>query len=415
MASGRWSRWVTDAPEWVTPLERKWFVVRNAVNLLAFALHVGFAALFAGLGQWPAAFAAWALAPVHLAVIWTSWAGFVRMSGVVAHVEGNAALVACVLLLGLDAGFQNLLLLPLLTFPPRARLLRVAFTALPVVLFVACEALGTPTGQVETTPWARTVLHAVALTVAFAGVIVPVAYFTRGAVRAEAMLEDERRRSWDLLRAVMPERIAARLLEDPGSLAESHDDVTVLFADLVGFTAFAEEEPAADVVELLDEIFSRFDAVVEHHRIHKVKTIGDAYMAAGGLPGSGGAAARRVCRAALDMHDELASVSALHGFPFQLRIGIHSGPLVAGVIGARNLRYDLWGATVNLASRLQALGEPGTTQISAATRARVGGEFDLRPRGPIQVKGIGPTVTYWLVGVACHVELSPESVARAGV
>lgn len=216
-------------------------------------------------------------------------------------------------------------------------------------------------------------------------------YFVRA--RERALAESER-----LLLNVLPAPVAARLKEHEGILAEDCPAVTVLFADLVGFTQLAERLPAAEVVTLLDRVFAAWDAVVAEHGVEKIKTIGDAYMVAGGVPLPRRDHAEAIAETALAMGPALARCSTELGVDLQVRIGIDSGSAVAGVIGRSKFIYDLWGDTVNTASRMESHAEPGSIQVTERAAARLGERFDLRRRGTVDVKGKGPMECYVLLG-----------------
>jgi adenylate cyclase len=171
-----------------------------------------------------------------------------------------------------------------------------------------------------------------------------------------------------------------------------------MFADLVDFTKFSAHTSATELVELLNVIFSKFDRLAEQHRIEKIKTIGDAYMVVAGLPTPRPDNAGAIAEMALDMQTAIVELNAELGKSFRLRIGIHSGPVVAGVIGIRKFSYDLWGDTVNTASRMESQGLPGAIQVSATTYERLRDRYLFEERNPIQVKGKGEMVTYLLVG-----------------
>jgi guanylate cyclase len=226
----------------------------------------------------------------------------------------------------------------------------------------------------------------------------PATYFVHQRELAHAALETEQRRSEGLLLNVLPAPIAERLKRHEGVIAEHHDDVSVLFADLVGFTAMSAGMHATALVALLDEIFSSFDGLVDGEGLEKIKTIGDAFMVAGGLPTPRLDHPEAVARVALAMLDEVAGIaSRLDGGPLSIRIGIDTGPAVAGVIGRSKFIYDLWGDTVNTASRMESHGVPGRVQVTARTASRLEGSFELEPRGEIDVKGKGPMETFLLV------------------
>ncbi|MBL8019468.1 MAG: adenylate/guanylate cyclase domain-containing protein [Leptospirales bacterium] len=217
--------------------------------------------------------------------------------------------------------------------------------------------------------------------------------------QAELALQAEREKSEKLLLNILPEPIAERLKLGDRSIAEDFESATVLFADLANFTKRSSVSNAAQIVEMLDGIFSEFDLLAEKHGLEKIKTIGDAYMVAGGVPVRGGNHAESVARMALGMK-ELTRTKPEMFRGLQVRIGIHTGPLVAGVIGRHKFIYDLWGDTVNTASRMESHGVEGEIQISRTTREALGKRFQVEERGSIEVKGKGVMEVYLLKGEA---------------
>jgi guanylate cyclase len=222
-------------------------------------------------------------------------------------------------------------------------------------------------------------------------------YFVEQRERSRLALEAEQERSERLLLNVLPEPIAQRLKTETGIIAEHYDSVSVLFADLVGFTERSLMMTPAELVALLDRIFSAFDRVADAQGVEKIKTIGDAYMVAAGLPEPRPDHVEAAARTALAMRDEIASIARETGHDWlAVRIGIETGPAVAGVIGRRKFIYDLWGNTVNTASRMESHGLPGQIQVTKDVATSLGPEFSLRPRGPIAVKGKGSMETFLL-------------------
>ena len=213
---------------------------------------------------------------------------------------------------------------------------------------------------------------------------------------AMRLLGEERARSERLLLNILPAPIAERLKASEESIAEHSEGVTVLFADIVGFTPLSARKTPQALVELLNRIFSEFDALADAHGLEKIKTIGDAYMAVAGLPDPWPDHAARAARMALAMLDATARVAAETGEKLALRIGLHSGPVVAGVIGRRKFTYDMWGDTVNTASRMESHGLPGTIHCSEATALLLQGAFQLRARGAMEIKGKGEMHTFLL-------------------
>jgi adenylate cyclase len=216
--------------------------------------------------------------------------------------------------------------------------------------------------------------------------------------RQHGALELEQAKSERLLLNVLPASVAARLKEHDGIIADDFAAATVLFADIVGFTPLSERLPASEVVSLLDEVFARWDALVAGIGVEKIKTIGDAYMVAGGIPLGRDDHAEAIAGLALAMGPQLADCSAATGVPLQVRIGIDSGPVVAGVIGRAKFSYDLWGDTVNTASRMEAHAPAGAIQVTERAYERLRHRFDLRRRGEIEIKGKRPMSCYLLVG-----------------
>jgi class 3 adenylate cyclase len=211
-------------------------------------------------------------------------------------------------------------------------------------------------------------------------------------------LQIEQEKSERLLLNILPRPIAERLKQGQGTIADSFTDVTVLFADIVGFTDLAAVMPPTQLVVLLNEIFSAFDYLVERHDLEKIKTIGDAYVVVGGLPTARPDHAQAVADMALDMQEVIKGFQLENGQPLNIRIGIHSGPVVAGVIGTSKFSYDLWGDTVNTASRMESHGIAGRIQVTPETYHQLRENYCLEERGSIYVKGKGEFMTYFLKG-----------------
>jgi class 3 adenylate cyclase len=220
------------------------------------------------------------------------------------------------------------------------------------------------------------------------------------------LIEQKNRENEALLLNILPGEIASRLKTGEASIADAFADVTVLFADLVGFTVMSGEIPAAEVVDLLNGLFTRFDEAAGELGIEKIKTIGDCYMAVCGLPRPCADHAERMARMALRMAAATRQYGVERGKNLQIRIGLHSGPVVAGVIGARKFIYDLWGDTVNLASRMESTGVPGQIQVTRIVYERLKPGFEFESRGAIAVKGKGEIETWLLHGELRSVEVS---------
>ncbi|MGI8500647.1 MAG: adenylate/guanylate cyclase domain-containing protein [Hassallia sp.] len=217
-------------------------------------------------------------------------------------------------------------------------------------------------------------------------------------LEVEEALYHQQKQTEGLLLNILPEAIANRLKQQLGTITEDFADVTVLFADIVGFTEIASSLSAIQLVKLLNQIFSDFDRLSEQYNLEKIKTIGDAYMVVGGLPKRRPDHAQAIARMALDMQIAIAQFNAENQQNFSIRIGIHSGSVVAGVIGIKKLTYDLWGDTVNIASRMESQGFTNKIQVSETTYQHLRDEFFFEKRGEIQVKGKGKMTTYLLIG-----------------
>jgi guanylate cyclase len=252
------------------------------------------------------------------------------------------------------------------------------------------------------------------LNVALGGSIVffLIATFLRQRDRAMDALAREQERSERLLLNVLPKEIAARLKAGESPIADAYEHATVLYADIVGSTILAERLDAKQLVALLNGIFSRFDLLAERHGVEKIRTIGDNYMCVAGVPRRRADHAQVMARMALDICAYLDELRATGEDRVDFRIGMNSGPCVGGVIGLRKFVFDIWGDSVNTASRMESHGEPGRIHLSDATYELIRDEFDCEPRGTIEVKGKGPMRTWFLLGERhAHVESARPGVA----
>ena len=230
------------------------------------------------------------------------------------------------------------------------------------------------------------------------------------AVKERERLAGENER---LLLNILPEPIAARLRAGEPLIADRFDDVTLLFADIVEFTRLSSTMSPPELVGVLNDVFTVFDALVERHGLEKVKTIGDAYMVVGGMLDGSHDHTVRMAAMALDLAEAVERIQSAVRLGITFRIGIHCGPIVAGVIGTKKFIYDVWGDTVNMASRMESLGVPGRVQVTHAVMERLIGTFDVESRGLIDVKGKGPMATYLLVHRAEAARVGDLEAARA--
>ena len=216
--------------------------------------------------------------------------------------------------------------------------------------------------------------------------------------KEKELLEFEQMKTEKLMLNILPKPIAERLKKGEKNISGSYPEVTILFSDLVGFTKMSSQKSAADLVKLLNDLFSRFDKRGENLGLEKIKTIGDAYMAVGGLPIPRSDHAEIVADMALGMFEDLAAFNAENNAELNMRIGLNSGPVVAGVIGFTKFSYDLWGNTVNTASRMESTSLPGRIQISPATQEALHDRFVLEERELMECKGLGQIMTHFLNG-----------------
>lgn len=235
------------------------------------------------------------------------------------------------------------------------------------------------------------------------GAISAVAFFLLNSFIGErntalALVQYERDRSEKLLLNILPKEIAPRLKDNSGTIADSYVSATVLFADIVNFTPWSAELPPHEMVEMLNEIFSYFDSLLDKYGVEKIRTIGDNYMCAAGVPVTRPDHAQTIARMALDMRAYIRSRPPRNGKRLNFRIGINSGALVAGVIGTKKFVYDLWGDPVNVAARMESHSVPGKIQIGYQTYHLIHNEFICEPRGILEIKGKGKMATWFLVG-----------------
>jgi class 3 adenylate cyclase len=293
-------------------------------------------------------------------------------------------------------------ILPFLLFPPEHNRMMFALSALAGVDLILALVLGPELPQLgpviaaERLAWLRPIL----LGGLFATIAACANYARRATLIAEDALAKAHARSEELLLNVLPATIAGRLKGTSGTIADGFASVTVMFADIVGFTTLSSRLSPERVVELLNELFCTFDDLAGGLGLEKIKTIGDCYMIVGGLPEPRPDHAEAVADMALAMLAAVHSMREHIGEPIDVRIGLHTGPVVAGVIGKRKFIYDVWGDTVNVASRMESHGVPGAIQLTATARGLLDGKYRMTPRGTIDVKGKGTMETWLLEGPA---------------
>jgi guanylate cyclase len=267
-----------------------------------------------------------------------------------------------------------------------------------LVVFLASGMLGSLLGIPSPVPiWFSALMLALNVAVGGSIVFTLLALFAHRREEALSALRIEQAKAENLLLNILPRSIADKLKAQTQTIADQFTAASILFADVVDFTPWSERLPPADVVGILDHLFSHFDALAERYGLEKIKTIGDCYMVAAGVPTPRPDHARVLALMALDMLEVMRSSDDVGHLGLELRIGINSGPVVAGVIGRKRFLYDLWGDAVNTASRMESHGTPGRIQITRATYDLLGDEFECEPRGTIQVKGKGQMEAWYLV------------------
>jgi adenylate cyclase len=388
-------------PPDLPPEEERLFVVRTAAPLVGAFLHLVQLFVFFAIGLPRLALLSVGSVIVFLVAFRLVRAGWPRLAMFIAYGEIAAHAAALTLILGIAAGYMSyyfaLVGAPFLVFRRaewREQLVLVgfAFFAAPLLAYFlqrAAPAALVPASTIDG-------LALMNMLGALGGLVIMILYFAAATDRAEKAMTEASERSERLLLNVLPASIAARLKDETTTIADSFPAVTVLFADIVGFTTFAAQVPSTHLVDTLNDVFSRFDRLADAHGLEKIKTIGDAYMVVGGLPEPRRDHVEAVARMAIDMRDALRAHAEETGRPLEARIGMHTGPAVAGVIGVRKFAYDLWGETVNTASRMESHGLPGRIHVTDAVREALASSFHFEPRGVIAVKGIGQMQTWFL-------------------
>ena len=328
----------------------------------------------------------------------------------------HALVVYATMFVGLAVGFQYyfflFVTLSYLFFAEQELLLRGAFALLSLGCCVyVCAQAPAETTLEGLTPMALRVFDIVSATAVMSTILLIVQLFTSHTTRAEMRLADEHSRSERLLLNILPASISSRLKDDDHAIADGFAHVTVLFADLVGFTELSHELSPAALVAMLNRVFSAFDDLAEQLGLEKIKTIGDCYLVVAGVPDDRPDHVEAAARMALGIRDALTRVNEETGHVLRMRVGMHTGPVVAGVIGKRKFIYDVWGDTVNVASRMESTGVVGEIQVTREVHDVLVERFDLTPRGMIAVKGRGELETFLLRGARSVRSTRPGRVA----
>jgi class 3 adenylate cyclase len=403
---------LTEPPAHVQRGEHKLYRTRVAVCVVGVIIYAASAANFATLGFALPVVASVTGIVADCGLIVLARSGRHRLATVLLFVVGLGGVALLSVSLGPASGmplfFLGIAPIPLMVFDETDQAMRVLFvslTAFAGLVSLLIHRWVPPLYLLSSLP-ARFALIANAAGT-FTLLVVTARYFAHAAALAEGALDRERAVAERLLLNILPTPIAQRLKDGAATIADAHPAVTVLFADLVGFTPLAAGLPSTEVVGVLNEVFSRFDRLAARFGLEKIKTIGDAYMAVAGLPDPAADHARRAADMALAMVDELAAYDREHDRALSIRVGLHAGAVTAGVIGVTKFSYDLWGDTVNTASRLESHGEPGRVHVSEAVRVALDGNaYTFEDRGLVPLKGKGELRTFFLGRRAPSSELS---------
>lgn len=302
--------------------------------------------------------------------------------------------------IGINLNFHYFLLAILVgvffTFPPQHSVSMYVVMPVPLAAFLIVDLVfGQVPGIYPVRADLQPALRAVA-SVGVATLLTGFIYYAYSVNRdSERLLAKEKMKSDQLLLNVLPESVAEQLKQNPSRIVERFESVTVLFADIAGFTPASERLTPDELIDILDSVFSQFDSIVARHGLEKIKTIGDAYMAAAGLPLRREDHCEASARAALEMLAAGADLESQTGM--RMRIGMHTGPAIAGVIGRSRFIYDVWGDSVNTASRMESHGQPGRVHVTEAVKAKLNHLFDFEERLPMEVKGKGLMQTFFLL------------------
>ncbi len=390
--------YVLDPPPCIRPEEFRSYRLFSVGTLSGFLIHVFYSTLFAVYGVHEMLLANTVSLPTYALAFLLNRRGHPFVAMAMCTVELCAHQILALRYLGWEAGFQYfLLLVPVVVFylPGSRNWAKLAMAALAVGTFFGLKAWSMQLAPVYTVDPAVLSAATYMAIVGTLGLLAFLAHFyNRAAETAEQKLREEYNRAEDLLHNILPVPIARRLKDGPGTIADGFSDASVLFADIVGFTGLSEKVSPQRLVALLNELFSEFDDLVVRRGLEKIKTIGDAYMVAAGIPEPRPDHAEAIVELAFDMLEAAARHGDRLGCPFNMRVGVNSGPVVAGVIGRRKFIYDLWGDSVNTAARMESHGIPGAVQVSQETLDRLGGRYLFEARGEISIKGKGTMPVY---------------------
>ncbi len=390
------------APE-MAPSEARYVVLSNIIAMLGVAFTLGFAPIlvFSGSPVFPALQVVYALG--YLPVLWLNHRHHHTAAATYLVLSSHLLAISQVLVEGTELDvhlfFMLHTMLPFLVFAPRHDKLMFTLSALAGIDLVLVVALGhhLPHLGPVIAPERLRIIRPILLGGLFATLAACAHYARRATLIAETALDRAHQRSEDLLLNILPPSIARRLKLSGGTIADGFSEVSVLFADIVGFTRMSAQRPPEHIVGLLNDLFCKFDDVAGRLGLEKIKTIGDCYMVAAGVPRSCPDHASVIVNLALDMRAAVTQ-RKFGDRELAFRIGINSGPVVAGVIGRKKFIYDLWGDAVNIASRMESQGQRQCIQITENTFRLIVDEFICEPRGKIKIKGADELEVWHVLG-----------------
>ncbi len=401
----RLGHYLLQPPDHWAPHHRRNFTTVQIGLIAIQGVHVVLIVLFSVLGVEPLVLLNATIVPFYVLVLVLHRRGHTRTTATLVTAEVVGHQILAVYLLGIQSGFQYHLVAfacGMIIFPfqnPRAKVIP---PLLSMIAFVVLDMYGVANmAVIDLDAYILYAMKSVNLVVAFTILVSVVFYFELAALRSEAAVNREYERAEGLLLNILPAEIATRLKDGEQRIADTSLQTTILFADICDFTEISSTVTPEELVSDLNELFIAFDELVDERGIEKIKTIGDSYMVAAGIPQARGDHAVVVADLAFDMV-RVAAERTLGGSPISIRVGIDSGASVAGVIGRRKFTYDLWGDPVNVASRMESTSEPGRVQVSQRTRDALGDAYTFESRGEVDVKGKGTMQTYFLLGRTDH-------------
>ena len=388
-------------PQAIDPDDYEAYTVLLYISFAAIWIHLFFLVFFSLMGILPlvifniGSVAAWIIAGI------LTRRDKLAATCIIGGAEVLAHAMFCVMVLGWETGFQYYLITMAVGVFAVNKFYKIRYSLIcaAIIGFVVSYFIGQiPVVAYSIDPGIVRFIYIANLVITFLVVVINMWFYSSTAYKAKADLKKEHAKAERLLHNILPVPIAARLKNDTETIADRFENATILFCDIVNFTEMSEKMEPDELVRVLNEIFCSFDRITDKYSIEKIKTIGDAYMVAAGVPRAREDHAEAVANFALELVNELNEINRNCQRELSLRIGINSGPLVAGVIGKRKFIYDLWGDTVNVASRMESTGLPDQIQVTENTYHLLKERYTFRERGLVEVKGKGSMMTYILLG-----------------